>query len=226
MPKNMSARRSLISGLGATVAAVAVGSRSAGAQGQSGGFRAMRHPEDSWLGQRAGKHRIFIDASTPNSASDALLYSNNLYTAHKNAYAGGSDADLGIVVCFRHYATPFAYTDVVWAKYGKVMSGMLNFTDPKTKLAPATNLYNVAGYLPAFPNVTIDAVTKRGAYFAVCDAATRFLSTEMAAPMAMTAEAIYKDLTANLIPNSRLVSAGVMAVTRSQEYGYSLLYAG
>ena len=35
-----------------------------------------------------------------------------------------------------------------------------------------------------------------------------------------------EDLSTNLIPNSRLVSAGVMAVTRAQEHGYSLLYAG
>lgn len=35
-----------------------------------------------------------------------------------------------------------------------------------------------------------------------------------------------KDLTANTIPNSRFVAAGVVAVTRSQEHGYALVYAG
>ena len=40
------------------------------------------------------------------------------------------------------------------------------------------------------------------------------------------ADAIYKTMAANLIANARFVPAGVIAVTRSQEYGYSLLYAG
>jgi hypothetical protein len=40
------------------------------------------------------------------------------------------------------------------------------------------------------------------------------------------AEAMYKTMAANAIASSRFVSAGVVALTRSQEYGYSLLYAG
>jgi hypothetical protein len=134
-----------------------------------------------------------------------------------------------VVVCMRHFATPFAFTDAVWAKYGKVMSGMLNFTDPKTKQAPEINLYrNSPEFALALPNLgnTIDRVTARGTYFAVCDTATHFLASQMATPMKMTADEIYKELSTSLIPNSRLVSAGVMAVTRAQELGYSLLYAG
>jgi intracellular sulfur oxidation DsrE/DsrF family protein len=71
-----------------------------------------------------------------------------------------------------------------------------------------------------------NTLTKRGAYFAVCDTATHFLSNQLAGAISGDSAAIDKDLAANLIPNSRFVSAGVMAVTRSQEFGYSLLYAG
>jgi len=35
-----------------------------------------------------------------------------------------------------------------------------------------------------------------------------------------------KELTANLVPNGHLVAAGVIATTRAQEYGYTLLVAG
>ena len=220
-------RRSLMVGLGAAVLAAGLESRNASAQ-SSGAFRPTAHPEDGWLDQRPGTHRLFIDAATPNGAGEAILYANNLYTAHKGAYAGGADADLAMVVCLRHFATAFAYTDTVWAKYGKPMSAMLNFTDPKTKQAPSTNVYNAPGYGLSLPNLgnTIDAVTRRGAYFAVCDTATHFLATQMAGATGGDAAAIYKDLSTNLIPNSRLVAAGVMAVTRAQEHGYSLLYAG
>ncbi len=221
-------RRALIVGAGSVVAAAALGARSAQAQA-AGVFRPAAHSEDAWLNQRPGKHRIFIDSATPSGAGEAILYANNLFNANKATYAGSSDADLAIVVCMRHFATPFAFTDAMWAKYGKVMSGMLNFTDPKSKQAPTMNVYrNSPEYALALPNFgnTIDAVTTRGVYFAVCDTATHFLATQMAGPMNMTADAIYKDLSTNLIPNSRLVSAGVMAVTRAQEHGYSLLYAG
>ena len=228
MDESMRTRRALIVGAGSVVAAAALGARSA--EGQAAGvFRPAAHSEDAWMNQRPGKHRIFIDSATPNGAGEAILYANNLFNANKATYAGGSDADLAIVVCMRHFATPFAFTDAMWAKYGKAMSGMLNFTDPKSKQAPATNLYrNSPQYALALPNLgnTIDAVTTRGAYFAVCDTATHFLASQMAGPMNMTADEIYKDLSTNLIPNSRLVSAGVMAVTRAQEHGYSLLYAG
>lgn len=227
MDDGIRSRRALIVGAGSVMAAAALGTRSASAQ-SAGDFRPAAHPEDAWLNQRAGTHRVFVDSATPNGAGEAILYANNLFNANKAAYAGGADADLALIVCMRHFATAFAFTDVVWAKYGKAMSAMLNFTDPKTKEAPATNLYNAPGYGLTLPNLgsTIDAVTKRGAYFAVCDTATHFMASQMAAPMKLTAPEIYKDLSTNLIPNSRLVAAGVMAVTRAQEHGYSLLYAG
>ncbi|MGH9144153.1 MAG: hypothetical protein ACRD2I_23700 [Vicinamibacterales bacterium] len=227
MDEGTRSRRALIIGAGSVVVAAGLGSRPARAQ-SPGPFRPPRHPEDAWLDQRAGVHRVFIDAATVNGAGEAVLYANNLFTAQRAAYAGGADHDLALVVCFRHFATGFAYTDVVWSKYGKALSGILGFTDPKTKEPPSTNLYNKTGYGLSLPNLgaTIDAVTKRGAYFAVCDTATHFLSNQIAGATGGDAAAVYKDLAANLTPNSRLVSAGVMAVTRSQEFGYSLLYAG
>ena len=227
MENGNQSRRALMIGAGSLMAAAAFGTRAA--EAQSGAFQPAAHSEDGWMNQRPGKHRIFIDSATPNGAGEALLYSNNLYNANKAAYAGSSDADLAIIVCMRHFATPFAFSDAMWAKYGKVMGGMLNFNDPKTKAAPAINVYrNSPEFGLTLPNLgaTVDAVTARGVYFAVCDTATHFIASQMAAPMKMTADEIYKDLSTSLIPNSRLVSAGVMAVTRAQEHGYSLLYAG
>jgi hypothetical protein len=227
MEDSSRSRRSLIIGAGSAVLAAGLASRSATAQPASP-FKPARHPEDAWLDQRPGAHRIFIDAATANGAGEAVLYANNLYSAQRSAYPGGADQDLGVVICLRHFATAFAFTDAVWTKYGKPLSAILSFTDPKTKEPPSTNLYNKTGYGLTLPNLgtTIDAVTRRGAYFAVCDTATHFLSNQIAGATGGDAAAIYKDLAANLIPNSRFVSAGVMAVTRSQEFGYSLLYAG
>jgi hypothetical protein len=220
-------RRSVMLGVGSAVVAAGLGSRSAEAQG-SGAFKPPVHPEDAWLDQRAGTHRIVIDSATANGAGEAMLYANNLFTANKSAYAGGADADLAMIVVLRHFATAFAFTDAIWAKYGKALGTLVAFTDPKTKEAPSANLYNAAGYGLSLTNLgaTIDAVTRRGAYFAVCDTATNFLASQVAAAIKGDPAAIYKDLTSNLIPNSRIIPNGVMAVTRAQEHGYSLVYAG
>ena len=217
----------MIAGLGAAMAATAVGARSVTAQTPAAPFRPARHQQDSWLDTVPGTHRVFIDAATPNGAGEAFLYANNLYTANKAAYSI-NESDLAMVICLRHFATIFGYNDAIWAKYGKAFSDMTQFTDPKTKQAPSTNLYNSTTYGMSLPNLgnTIDAQRARGTRFAICDAATHFIATQLAASGAATADAIYKDLVANIIPNSRMVSAGVVAVTRSQEYGYSLLYAG
>jgi intracellular sulfur oxidation DsrE/DsrF family protein len=102
---------------------------------------------------------------------------------------------------------------------------MVEFTDPKTRQAPSTNLLNSAEYGMALPNLgtTIDSVVRRGTRFAVCDMATHFFAGGLAAQAGGNADAVYKELVANTIPNSHMVAAGVVAVNRAQEYGYTLL---
>jgi hypothetical protein len=226
MTKQMKARRSVISGLGAAAVGVALGSRPLAAQTSGGGgrFQPARHQQDAWLDAVAGKHRTFIDASTPRGAGEAILYANNLYEANKSGYSV-TEPDIVVVACMRHFATPFAYNDVIWKKYGKVFSMMIEFTDPKTKQAPSTNLLNSAAYGEALTNFgnTIDSVVKRGTRFAVCDMATHFFAAQLAMQTKGNADAIYKELVANTIPNSHMVAAGVVAVNRAQEYGFTLL---
>ena len=229
MNQHVSQRRSFMSCLGASLAAVGVGAVSADAQTPKPGaaFGPTRHAADDWLERVPGKHRMVIDAVTPHGAGEAILFANNLYVANKDAYALG-DADLAIVIVMRHFATPFAFNDVVWAKYGKMMGDMVSFKDPKTKESPATNVFNSAAYGMTLPNLgsTLDSLIKRGTQFAVCDAATHFFSAQLAGMGGGTAGDVYKDLTSNTVANSRMVSAGVVGVTRAQERGYALVYAG
>lgn len=153
-----------------------------------------------------------------------MLYANNLYEANKSGYSL-PERDIVVVVCLRHFATAFAFNDAMWAKFGKIMSTMLEFTDPKTKEAPSTNLLFSADYGMALPNFgnTIESVVRRGTRFAVCDLATHFFAGEVAMMSGGNAEVVYKELVANTIPNSHMVAAGVLAVNRAQEYGYTLL---
>ena len=219
-------RRSFLTGLGA--AAVGVGTMTAGVRAQSpaGRFEPARHAQDDWMDALPGKHRMFIDGVTPNGGGEGILFANNLYVANQGGYAL-ADRDLAVIVGLRHFATPFAFNDAIWAKYGKAIGGLLKFTDPKTQQPPAINVYNSAAYgmaLPTFGN-TLDAVIKRGAHLAICDMATHFIATQLAGTDG-NADAIYKECAANALPNSHFVAAGVIAVNRAQERGYTLIYAG
>ena len=226
MDRDMLTRRLLMSSLGTAVSAIVLGSRTVSAQTRATRFAPVRHSQDAWLDAVPGKHRTFIDAATANGAGEGMLYANNLYAANKSGYSL-PESDIAVVVCLRHFATAFAFNDAMWAKYAKTMSAIVGFTDPKTKQPPSTNLLNSADYGMALPNLgnTIESVVKRGTQFAVCDMATHFFAGQVAAAEGGTADAVYKELVANTIPNSHMVAAGVVAVNRAQEYGYTLLTA-
>ena len=223
MTRKVRERRALIAGLGTAVAAAAIGAPSASAQTRK--YQPARHAQDAWLDTVPGRHRTFIDAATVAGAGQALLYANNLYEANKAGYQL-ADKDVAVVVCYRHFATAFAFNDAIWAKYGAGMSQALEFTDPKTKAAPTTNLYKSSPdygmTLQNFGN-TIDGVAKRGTQFAVCDLATHFFAGMIAMASGQMPDAVYNELKANLIPNSHMVAAGVVGVNRAQEYDYTLL---
>lgn len=227
MSETMNTRRSLMTGLGAAAAAAVLVPATAGAQTKASNFRPGRHSQDAWMDELKGQHRIFIDSSTPSGGSAALLYANNLYMANETGYSL-KPADLAIVVCMRHFATPLAYNDDAWKKYGKQFSGMMEFKDPKTGMPPSTNLMNSADYGLSLPNfgVTISSLVQRGTRFAICDMATNFIAMQIAQAMGTSKDAVYKELVASAIPSSRFVPAGVVATTRAQEYNYSLLVAG
>jgi hypothetical protein len=216
----------MLSGIGAAIAAIALGSKRAAAQAPVGGFQPTRHQQDEWMTHLAGKHRTIIDCATVRGAGEGMLYANNLYVGNKNGYQL-NESDVAVIVCLRHLATVFAYNDAMWGKYGQAMSSFVQLVDPKTKQPPATNLLNSSDYGLALPNFgnSIPSVVKRGTHFAVCEMATRRISGQVAAAVKADPQALFKEFSANLIPNGHLVAAGVVAVNRAQECGYTLLTA-
>lgn len=220
----MMPRRSLLAGIGITAAGLTVGA--ATANGQEKGFTPARHGEDQWLSDMPGVHRAWIDTSYATGGMEALHYANNILSSHVSAY-GGSDSDYAIVICWRHYATPFAFGDEAWAKYGEHLCNVMQLTDSKTGKAFRVNPMNIEGRGDLDNSGdTIDKMLARGVQVAICDAATKFYAGFVAKATGGSAEKIYEELVDSAIPNSRFVSAGVIATTRAQEYGYSLLYAG
>jgi len=171
-----------------------------------------------------GKHRLVFDTTTADGIAEAIFFANNFMNVNQADY-GLQNNDLAVVIIARHECTPFAYNDAMWAKYGMTMTGLTKLDDPKSKVAPKVNVYNSGDYGNLLPNrgVTLDALSKRGVQFAVCSLATRFIAGMIAGAVGGNADTINKELIVNLVSNSRMVPAGIVAVNRAQERGYSLV---
>jgi intracellular sulfur oxidation DsrE/DsrF family protein len=222
MPKD---RRSFLTQLGAgvTVAGAALGSGAPLANARSvSSFRAAAHPLDDWMDKLPGKHRLVFDTTTSAGFGAAVAYANNFLTASKDGY-GLNDPDNALIIIARHFSTPFAYNDAMWAKYSKAMPPMIAIDDPRTKQRALVNLFATPG-VEGLSNLgtTIPEVLKRGVHFAVCQMATTFFSGMLAQATGGKADDVFKELTSNLIGNAHMVPAGIVAVNRAQEHGFTL----
>ena len=220
----MTARRSFLARLGAAAAAFGLGSSAADAQSPAPAavappagarWQPALEPKDDWLEQIPGRHRLFFDAVSAAGAAAAIRFADNYFTANKNGY-GLAPSEVAVVICLRHGATQFAFTDAIWGKYGAALSESEKFTDPKTGQPPVVNVYRGG----------LESHVTRGVHFAVCDLATNRLANFIARKSDARAEAIYKELTTNAIGNAHFVAAGILAVNRAQERGYAVSYSG
>ncbi len=217
----------LAAGAAALGAALAAESAPLRAMTPSNEDKPIRHPQDDWLDAIPGSHRLFFDAVSAAGAGGALGYSNNFALANKSGYGLEATA-LARVICYRHFATLFAFTDAAWAKYGTVWGALLDFKDPDTKAAPVRNVWNATGLPGMQPNlgVTIASAVASGVHFAVCDMATHFFAGATASKTGAKADDIYAELKASAIGNAHFVPAGIVAVNRAQERGYTFAYVG
>ena len=189
----------------ASIAALAMGGL-AMAQVKSapaGRFEPARHDKDDWLDQISGKHRLLVDTTSPDAFRDGLLFASNFILANRNDY-GLQNQDVAVILVARHLSTEFGFNDGMWAKYGASLAGQAKSNPHAASLAP---------------------LATQGVQFAVCAMATRRLAGTIAKAVNGNADAIFAELSANLVPNGRMVPAGIIAVNRAQERGYTFVSA-
>ena len=174
-------------------------------------WQPARHKEDDWLDQIPGKHRLFFDTTTPDQLADALMFAGNYFNGNRAGY-GLENSDVAVVICMRHRSAPFGFNDAIWGKNGATLAARAVWVDPKTQQAPAVNVHTAE----------MVRLAGRGVQFALCNLSTRAISGLIAQKTGGTADEAYKDITANMVGASRLVPAGIVAVNRSQERGYSI----
>lgn len=215
--RDLWARRALLAGIGAVAANAALSATTQPASATTA-FRPTRHPEDEWLDKIPGKHRVVVDATTPDGVREAAQFVSNIFLGNKAGY-NLDDGDVAVVFGLRHWAAAFAFNDEIWAKHGAAIAEGAHYTNPQSTEAPTANPINSASRRP------LEALAKRGVHFAICNLSTRRISRE-ATRGGGDAEAAYKLLLASAVPNAHFVPAGVVGVTRAQEYGYSVLHVG
>jgi len=213
----MSSRRSFLSrfGIGTSALGAALGLGSASALAQSGSdsrFQPARHSQDDWFDEIPGKHRCFFDTTTAEELADAILFAGNYFTGSKNGYTL-EPGDLALIIGMRHQAAPFAFTDAMWSKHGVVLSKRAKWVDPKTSQPSLAN----ARQTP------LNNLAKRGVRFTVCDLSTHAIAGLIADSIGGKADDVYPQLIANRVDSARQVPAGIVALNRAQEHGYSTM---
>jgi intracellular sulfur oxidation DsrE/DsrF family protein len=218
------ARRTVVAAIGTGVVALGAAAVARDASAKDTRWQPTLEKDDDWM-EMPSRHRIVFDATSSEGAAHALFFARNYIGVNKSGY-GIEHSQLATIIILRHMGTVFGYNDEIWAKYGKILSNMSRFTDPKTKEAPTRNLYDVKGYGPGLANAdaTVSELAGLGVHFAVCGTATQRVAAMVAAETKSDAEVIRKELASHLIPNGRIVAAGIVAVNRAQERGYTVSY--
>jgi len=171
-------------------------------------FEPARHDKDDWMDQIPGKHRLLIDTTTPDGFRDGLLFASNFLLANRNDY-GLQNQDVAVIVVARHLSTGYGYNNDMWAKYGASLAGSQGKEPPKANPSAAA----------------LATLSTQGVQFAVCSMATRRLAGTIAKAVNGNADTIFNEISANLVSNGRMVSAGIIAVNRAQERGYTFVSA-
>lgn len=220
------ARRAIVTALGTGAVALGAVSASREAAAQGSRWQPTLETQDDWM-ELPGRHRVVFDSISAAGLGQALFFARNVIEENQNGY-GLDPSQHAIIVVVRHSATMFGYSDAMWAKYGEAFSKRADFVDPRTKAAPKRNLYDAEGYGRDLANagVTLSGLAAQGVHFAVCGRSTRGMIRGLTSQTKLDPDELFADFAAHLVPNGHIVPAGIIAVNRAQERGYTFSYGG
>lgn len=197
----------------AAAAALALGGSALAQTKTAAPFVPARHEKDDWMDAIGTKHRMVIDTTNSAGFGDAMLFASNFLLANRNDY-GLQNSDIGVIVVARHLSTGWGFNDAMWAKYGAQLGDQPAPGAP-AKEAPKTN--------PSAKSIT--DLVGQGVHFAICAMATRRLAGQIARATSGSADSIETELRANTVANGHMVAAGIIAVNRAQERGFTAVKA-
>lgn len=190
---------------------------------------------DLWFDKIKGRHRVVYDATRPHEIFPFAWPKVFLMT---NEATGSPASDCGVVVVLRHDAIPYAFQDLMWAKYNfaevfkaQEHGAAFQAVDAATATKTRNPFWNTspgdfkAPGLGAI-DIGIKGLQKSGVMFCVCGAAMTVYSNAIAGMMKLNADDVMKDWKANIIPGIQIVPSGVWALGRAQEHKCAYIFAG
>jgi hypothetical protein len=191
---------------------------------------------DAWINEVKGTHRCLFDFPQHKSGVP-LLHILNYINTYNQAYKA-APGTVGAVGTFYGIGTqssiPLAFNDAMWAKYGlgeytglKDAAGKpytRNVFHRPTKqdahvLMQGFQTPNIPEMLDAVPAIGIENLQKIGTKFLLCNNAFGGWCLELQARGKGKADAIQKELAANLLPGVTIVPAMVIAIEKAQGAG-------
>jgi putative N-acetylmannosamine-6-phosphate epimerase len=221
-------RRSFVAAASLSAAGLAA-PRAAGAQAREratpDGRDIPRYAQDAWYDKLPGKHRLFLDSTTIDEASNAVGFAFNFMRSSVSGY-NLKDSDQAVVICLRHYSTELAISNELWAKYDVLRN--TKYKDPETgKKVKGGNIFRPGSTKPksAAEPFTLDGLARRGVHFAICGVATRGLAAMIAGKGASRdrMEEVLDELVKSMPENSHVMASGILAAQRAGEYGYTII---
>jgi len=191
---------------------------------------------DAWMSEVKGTHRCLFDFPQHKNGVP-LLHILNYIKTYNEAYkaAPGTVGAVGTFYALGNQASiSLAFNDAMWAKYGlgdytglKDKSGKgytRNVLYRPTKddahiLIQAFQTPNIPELADAVPAMGIENLQKMGTKFILCNNAFGAWCLELQARGKGNAEAIQKELAANLLPGVTIVPAMVIAIEKAQGAG-------
>jgi hypothetical protein len=217
--------RNLLGAFGIGAVATSLSDRARADVGRN--WSPAQEAQDNWLDAIGNRHRQVFDTISPEGVARALTFTYTFYTANKDAY-GIDSRDLGVLMIFRAGSTAFGFNDKFWSKYSPGLADRTKLVDPITKSAPVVNIYDAPDQAALLPTngLTLNNMGKMGGRFAICSVASRKLAAALAKGTGETSDSIFAEMQANTVANARMVPAGIIALNRAQEHGFSLCYTG
>jgi intracellular sulfur oxidation DsrE/DsrF family protein len=114
--------------------------------------------------------------------------------------------------------------DAMWRKYA--LGELLGYQDGNTHAPAVRNTVAGSAGDTRKGSASLAALHARGCVFAVCGMAMAHYAEEAARRAGADAGAVTKEFRANMVPGAVEVVAGVIAVNRAQERGFSYVYVG
>jgi len=219
--------------LGAVTAAGVAGAGTGNAQNMPAHSAAG---PDAWISAVKGTHRCLFDFPQHKNGAPLLHILNYLNTYHE-AYksAPGSAGAVGTFYSIGPQSSiAMAFNDGMWARYQlgeylglKDKSGRpytrnvfhLPTVDDAGILIQAFQTPMIPELAEAVPGIGIENLQKMGTTFLLCNNALGAWCLELQARGKGTAEAIQKELTANMLPGVTAVPAMVIAIEKAQAAG-------